>query len=149
MTARSAFATVLLTGVLAACTGSTSTTTSPGSSSSSTGSPAPSGPVTFVPGSYVIDFDEVRSVLSWDGGTGQLKVKNGSTSDLGPPSITAVTDASRTVEATITDAAPVPSGSKATFTVSFPDSLDADHVGLLELSYGGDSWGAMAPLPAG
>ena len=134
--------------VLGACTGTTTTSEPPATTTSvtPTQSGIPSGPIVFVPGEFFIDFAEVRTELSWDGGEGTLHVANDSTTEVGPPGLYAVTTASTTVEATVADAARVEPGGDATFTVTFPDSLDPDDAGLLILSFGEESWGAMAPV---
>jgi hypothetical protein len=151
MISRRLAATAVLAVALSACTSPTTTTTSTSAPTSpasptATQSPIPSGPIVFVPGEFSIDFAEVRSDLSWDGGEGTLHVTNDSDTPVGAPALYAVTRQSTTVDATIQDAAKVDPGEDATFTVVFPDTLNPDDAGLLILSFGGESWGAMAPV---
>lgn len=148
MTSRRLASFAVLACLLAACTGTTTTSGAPGSSTPApTDSPIPSGPIVFVPGEFAIDFADVLSELSWMGGTGELHVTNDSDTPVEPPSLYAVTTASTTVDATIEDAAPVGPGEEATFVVTFPDTLDPADAGLLILSFGEESWGAMRPVP--
>ncbi len=134
--------------VLGACTGgSTSEPTSPPSSTpTASDSPIPTGQIVFVPGEFFIDFAEVRSDLTWNGGAGELHVTNASDTGLGVPGVYAITTASTTVDAEVEPAEEIPAGAEATFTVTFPDTLDPADAGLLVLSYGEESWGAMAPV---
>jgi hypothetical protein len=150
MTARRLAVTALLVVASAGCTGSTTTPTSPASTSSSgptvTESPIPSGPITFVPGEFQIIWADVEADLTWNGGAGELRVTNDSTTPLGPPGLYAVTDASTKVSAKVEPAQETTAGDDGTFTVTFPDSLNPDDAGLLILSFGNESWGAMQPL---
>jgi hypothetical protein len=147
MTSRRLASFALLVLATAACTGTTSSTSgSPTSSPTASDSPIPSGPIVFVPGEYFIDYAEVRSDLTWNGGEGTLTVANASDAPLGAPGLYAVTGASTTVDADVESAAPVEPGDEATFTFTFPDSLAPDDAGLLVLSFGEESWGAMIPV---
>jgi hypothetical protein len=53
---------------------------------------------------------------------------------------------STTVDATVEPPEGVDPGGEATFTVTFPDTLDPADAGLLILRFGEETWGAMAPL---
>jgi hypothetical protein len=45
--------------------------------------------------------------------------------------------------------ATIPDGETATFTITFPEQVNPDTVGLLVLLFGGSNYGAMKPVPAG
>ena len=130
----------------AGCTGSSTTPTTAASTTTPTESPIPSGPIVFVPGEFVTDIADVRSELTWNGGEGTLHVTNASTTDVGAPSLYAITNEPVKVNAEVVNAAPVAPGDEATFTVRFPDTLDPADAGLLILSFGAESWGAMQPV---
>ena len=137
----------LLTIGAVACTGDATPSTSVPTSATS-GSPIPEGPVSFVPGAFATDVSNVTVALTWDGGTGEMTVENGSTSELGQASVMAITDEPTTVEATLEGPATIAVGETATFEVAFPDSLAPADAGLLLLGFGGDSWGALSPVVA-
>lgn len=87
----------------------------------------------------VLDFDEA-------GRTAALEVQNGTGRDLGEPFVY-VLDArdGHEIRGRIPDAAPIPDGARATFTVRFPPELEVDQIGLAILVLGGDNYGAFVP----
>lgn len=87
----------------------------------------------------VLDFDET-------GRTATLEVENGTGRDLGEPFVY-VLDArdGHRIDGRIPDAAPIPDGGRATFTVRFPPGLEVDQIGLAILVLGGDNYGAFVP----
>ncbi len=87
----------------------------------------------------VLDFDEA-------GRTATLEVQNGTGRDLGEPFVY-VLDArdGHQIDGRIPDAAPIPEGARATFTVRFPPELEVDQIGLAILVLGGDNYGAFVP----
>ena len=139
---------VLVALPLAACTGDPEPSTPPTSGATPTGSPIPEGPVSFVPGEFATNVSNVAVALTWDGGTGEMTVENGSSSELGQARLTAVTDEPAEVDATLEGPATIAVGGSATFEVTFPESLAPAEAGLLLLSFGGDSWGALSPVVA-
>jgi hypothetical protein len=84
--------------------------------------------------------------LTWEGGVGELSIENGSGEDLGAPGLYAVTQQQEHVDATVTDAAPIPDGGSATLQVTFPDSLKAADAGLIAILFGDENWGALSPV---
>jgi hypothetical protein len=139
---------VLVALPLVACTGDPEPSTPPTSAASPTDSPIPEGPVSFVPGEFATDVSNVAVALTWDGGAGEMTVENGSSSELGQAGLTAITDEPAEVDATLEGPATIAVGETATFEVTFPESLAPAEAGLLLLSFGGDSWGALSPVVA-
>ena len=87
----------------------------------------------------VLDFDET-------GRSATLQVENGTGRELGEPFVY-VLDArdGHEIDGRIPDAAPIPDGGRATFTVRFPPELEVDQIGLKILVLGGDNYGAFVP----
>jgi hypothetical protein len=142
----------LAVGTLAGCTGSGSTGPSSVSSTVPSESPLPTvdiGNVAFAPGKFAYSYLGVGATLAWSGGDGTLRVHNGSGSELGAPGLDAVTADRPRVPGTVTDAAPIPVGASATFSVTFPAGLSPDDVGMIALLFGDENWGAFAPVPKG
>lgn len=141
-----ALAGLLTLGVAgASCTGDTTTTTT---DASPTGSPLPTVdiPVDFVPGEFVYVNNDVTVHLSWEGGTGELTIENGSGQELAAPSLYAVTPQQQQVSAEIPGAAAIPDGDSVTLEVTFPDSLEGADAGLIALVFGDENWGALSPV---
>jgi len=143
------FAVSTLVLALGACTGGGSTSAGPSSSEpTATASTIPSGPISFVEGEYRTEYADVTADLSWNGGTGELHVVNASELGLEAPALHAVTSEPATVDASVEGAAPIAAGEEATFAVAFPETLEPVEAGLIILSFGDESWGAMAPVVA-
>jgi hypothetical protein len=145
-----ALTSLLAAASLAACTsvGGEETPTVTPNATSPTGGPVASdiGDVEFAPGEFQYAFNDITARLSMSGGT--LEISNGSGAEVGAPSLSTVTIDDRTVDLTVEDAAPIPDGGEATFTVTFPDGIDQETVGLIVLTLGEDNYGALAPVPA-
>jgi hypothetical protein len=139
-----AIALLVVVGAIA-CTGGSSPDATPSGSTSST-SALPSGPITFVKGEYESSIGDIDSRLRWAGGDGTLDVDNGSDQQIGAPSVYAITQAGESVDAELTDAAPIDAGASVSLAVRFPRSLRLDDVGLFVLSFGDENVGAMAPV---
>ena len=140
---------VLIALSTAACTGGdgSSTTTvspTPGASDPVT----TSSNVTFAPGQFEYTFNGITARFSMDGSGGTLTVKNGSGAELGNPGMYVVTAEDKRYEGTVTSPLPIPDGSESEFEVTFPDKVTKESIGLLILLFGGDDYGAMAPVPA-
>ena len=45
----------------------------------------------------------------------------------------------------ITGAKPIANGADATFSVTFPDTIDQNTVGLIQISFGDVAYGLLAP----
>jgi hypothetical protein len=102
--------------------------------------------VRFVEGEYEYEKNDVTVALSWNGGTGELTVDNGSGAELGSPSLYAVTPQQTQVLAEIAEAAPIADGGSATLAVAFPDSLRPEDAGLVAIRFGDQNWGALSPV---
>ncbi len=148
MRARSLLPAALIALALAggACTGEPSPSSS--TSAAPSESPIPEGPVRFVPGEYRVEISNVTVALTWNGGTGEMTVENGSTQELGEPSVTALTNEPVQVESTVEGAPSIAVGETQSYEVKFPDSLAPSDAGLLLLHFGEDSWGAFSPVVA-
>jgi hypothetical protein len=104
--------------------------------------------VTFAPGEFEYTFNGITARFSMDGSGGTLTVKNASGAELGDPGMYVLGSDDKRYEGTVTSPAPVPDGGDATFQVTFPDKVTKESLGLLVLLFGGDNYGAMAPVPA-
>ncbi|MGZ5293237.1 MAG: hypothetical protein ACXWH5_04540 [Actinomycetota bacterium] len=140
---------VLIALSAAACTGDQASSTTPSSPTPGASDPVTtSSNVTFVPGEFEYTFNSITARFSMDGSSGTLTVKNGSGAELGDPSVFVVGIDDKRYEGTVASPAPVPDGGEATFQVTFPDKVTKGSIGLLVLLFGGDNYGAMAPVPA-
>jgi hypothetical protein len=121
-----------------------------GNEPEATESPLPTrdtGRVEFERGAFSYQFQNVTATLAWEGGDGELTVENRSGRELGPPGLYAITDGQEEVPAQVADAASIPSGAPMTFTISFPDDLEYERMGMIVLLFGDENWGAFAPVP--
>ena len=105
--------------------------------------------VTFAPGKYRYTFNGIDATLTLDGSIGALEIQNASGAELAAPVIYAIGQDGTRHDATIQDSAAIADGSSASLTVTFPDAVKADTVGLIVLSFGSDNLGAFAPVPVG
>lgn len=140
---------VLIALSAAACTGGDEP--SPSSSAPATGASDPvttSENVTFVPGEFEYRFNNITATFSMNGAGGTLTVKNGSGADLGEPGMYVLGIDDKRYEGVVSSPATVPDGGDAEFQVTFPDKVTKESLGLLVLLFGGDNYGAMAPVPA-
>jgi len=132
----------LTTGV--ACTGDSSTATTPAPTSAS---PLPTTDVnaTIVPGEWVYEYLGVKATFEWKDGPPVLTVKNDSGSQVGAPALYVVTQDQRHVDGQLDGSVPLPDGSSGTYQVTFPADLTRDDVGLIVLELGDVNWGALSP----
>ena len=148
---RCAIALVLvLAATAAACTGDDPPPGDGEGPSSSTTSALPTvdaGDVEFERGAFIYEFDSVTAALSWEGGEGTLSIDNGSDRELGEPGLYAVTNDQAQVTGKVVDTATIPPGESTEFTISFPDALTYERMGIIVLLFGDENWGAFAPVP--
>lgn len=105
--------------------------------------------VTFAPGKYRYTFNGIDASLTLDGSKGALEIQNASGAELAAPVIYAIGQDGTRYDAAIQDSAAIADGASASLTVTFPDAVEADTVGLIVLSFGSDNVGAFAPVPVG
>ena len=104
------------------------------------------GDTAYQPGEYEYTFNGVTANFSLDSGT--LEVKNDSPAEIGKPGMYVISGDDQRYEASVEAPAVIPQGESATFSVTFPDQVDATSVGLMVLLFGGSNFGAMHPVPA-
>lgn len=127
---------------LTACSGSKSQPTNVPTGGGD-GIPTPS--VVFEPGHFAYDFVGVKATFVMDGHTATLTVHNGAGVQIGPPRIVVIDQKDQHVQGTIAGAKPIADGGNATFTVTFPDSIDQTTVGLIQMSFGDVGYGLLKP----
>jgi hypothetical protein len=133
----------ILAVLAAACTKSSSKA---GATLPPTKSPTSSpSAVTFVSGHFAYDFAGVKATFVMTGHTAQLKVQNGAGTQIGPPRIVVIDQKNQHVQGQITGAKPIANGADATFSVTFPDTIDQNTVGLIQISFGDVAYGLLAP----
>jgi len=139
----------LITVSAAACTGGDGSSTTTDSPTTGASDPVTvSSNVTYAPGEFGYVFNGITARFSMDGSGGTLTVKNNSGAELGNPGMYVVTAGDKRYEGTVTSPLPTPDGSESEFEVTFPDAVTKESIGLLMLLFGGDDYGAMAPVPA-
>lgn len=140
---------VLIALSVAACTGDQASSTTPSSPTTGASDPVTaSSNVTFVPGEFGYRFNNITATFSMEGSGGTLSVKNGSGAELGDPGMFVLGIDDKRYEGAVTSPAPIPDGGDGVFQVTFPDKVTKASIGLLVLLFGGDNYGAMAPVPA-
>lgn len=109
-----------------------------GSGGSGGGSPAAASK------SYTYVNNGLEASLTLSGGSGTLKVTNGSGKDLGEPALYSLdpTTGDR-VDATVDATAPVADGASASFAVSFPSGFDVVAAGFVGIEFGGEDFGGF------
>jgi hypothetical protein len=130
-----------------ACTGS-HTTEPTQTPSASTSSPTAVGPVHFIPGGYRYAFGGVTATITFTDSDATMEVKNASGAELAPPGVYVIDGTGARHDGTVTDAASIPDGASATFSITFPSAVTAKTIGLVILKFGDSNWGAFAPAPA-
>lgn len=97
------------------------------------------------PGSYRYEGLGVAAVLSFDGPTAELEVRNDTQVELGEPRLYlfAADDGAR-IELTTRDPRPIPPGPAASFEVTF--EADPVPIGMVFLRFGEDDFGAFVPV---
>ena len=126
----------------AGCTGNNSGP-SPAPTGSSDATPTQS--VVFQPGHFAYDFAGVKASFVMNGHTATLTVHDGAGVQIGPPRIVVIDQKDQHVQGTIAGTKPIADGGDATFTVTFPDSIDQTTVGLIQISFGDVSYGLLKP----
>jgi hypothetical protein len=133
----------------AACTGNDASSATPSGSATGASDPVTTSEnVTFVPGEFEYRFNNIAATFSLDGSGGTLSVKNGSGAELGDPGMYVIGIDDKRYEGTVTSPLAIPDGSAAEFAVTFPEQVTKGSIGLIVLRFGGDDYGAMAPVPA-
>jgi hypothetical protein len=142
---------VLVVIASVACTDETQSPTGPSTPPSSAAAPPTkdSGDVDFQLGEFEYSWEGVDIRFSLDGSTGTLDVDNGSGARLGAPGLYAILGDGTRSDATIGDPGGIADGERASFDVTFPASVDETTIGLIVLLFGGNNWGALAPVPTG
>jgi len=101
--------------------------------------------VVFEPGHFAYDFAGVKATFVMDGHTATLAVHNGAGVQIGPPRIVVIDQKDQHIQGAITGAKPIADGGSATFTVTFPDTINQTTVGLIQMSFGDVSYGLLKP----
>lgn len=132
---------------IVAVAGAGCTSSSSGSTPSPTGGAdgTPTQSVTIQPGHFAYDFAGVKATFVMDGHAATLTVHNGVGVQLGPPRIVVIDQKNQHVQGKIAGAKPIADGGSATFTVTFPTSIDQTTVGLIQMSFGDVAYGLLAP----
>ncbi len=143
---------VLFTLLAAACTGGgdeepSAQPTSPSCAPGECVVSSDPGDIAYQPGQYEYTFNGVTATFSLDGATGTLEVKNGSPAEIGKPGMYVISGDDQRYEGSVDAPAVIPEGGSATFTVTFPEQVDATSIGLMVLLFGGSNFGAMRPVP--
>lgn len=148
MRARSLLAIAVLL-LAAGCTGDQSPPTE-APPTSIEGPPTSDVPGEQVPGEWVYELYGVKATFLWKkAGPATLTVKNGSDQEVGSPGVYIVTRDQRHVDGKVANASPLDPSASGDFTVTFPDGLVPDDVGLVVLELGGVNWGALGPKLVG
>jgi hypothetical protein len=127
---------------LAACTSSSSGSMAAPTGGSNATSPPP---ITIQPGHFAYDFAGVKATFVMDGHSATFDVHNGVGVEIGPPRVVVIDQKNQHVQGTIADAKSIPNGGNATFTVTFPDTIDQSTVGLIQISFGDVAYGLLKP----
>jgi hypothetical protein len=144
-------ATLLVLALLSfACTEAPPPTTGPSANPTTPAAPPTedSGDVAFEPGEFSYSWSGVDITFSMDGSGGTLDVHNSSGARLGEPGLYAILGDGTRSEGTIGDPGGIADGERVSFDVTFPAGVDETGVGLIVLLFGGNNWGALAPVPA-
>ena len=138
-------ATLVLVAAVA-CTNGSSSGTPPSSATSATAPPTGTTDVSIVPGEWTYEYLGVKASFDWKAGSpAMLHVKNGSDNQVGAPEVYIVTKDQRHVDGKADGSAPLDPGQSGDYTVTFPDGLTADDLGLVVLTLGDVNWGALGP----
>jgi hypothetical protein len=138
---------IALVGLLATgCTGGDGSTVASGSTPASTSASQSSGPVTITPGHFRYSNAGLTVTLELKESTGTMEVDNGSGHDLGKPRLVIVDGVTtKQWDDRIAGAEPIPDGQQATFQIQLPAGVTAKSLGLINLIFGSDNYGAFAP----
>jgi hypothetical protein len=134
-----------------ACTGGDDQPSSPTVSVSPSGEGVQTSNVAvqFQPGKYFYQYNNVSATLTMEAGNSTLEVKNNSGQDLGKPGMYVLSQDDKRYEGTVEQPEVIPDGETASFTVTFPEQVKPDTVGLMVLLFGGSNYGSMKPVPVG
>ncbi len=130
-----------------ACTNGGSSGDTPGTSAASVSAP-PTGTtnVSLVPGEWTYEYLGVKATFDWKEGTpATLHVKNGSDNQVGAPDVYIVTKDQHHVDGKAAGAAALDPGQSGDYTITFPDGLTVNDLGLVVLTLGDVNWGALGP----
>lgn len=111
--------------------------------------PAPTGTSTIdaPPGAYRYEGLGVAAVLTFEGQTGMLEVRNDTEIELGAPHLYLfAADDGRRIDLPTSGPEPVPPGAELTFEVAHETQAP---IGMLFLMLGDDDFGAFVPVPGG
>ena len=136
----------MLAFAFSACSGSTPAPTNAPTNaptSGAVGTPTPS--IVFQPGHFAYDFAGVKATFLMNGHTAMLTVHNAAGVQIGPPRIVVIDQKDQHIQGTITGLKPIADGGNATFTVTFPASVDQTTVGLIQISFGDVAYGLLKP----
>jgi hypothetical protein len=129
-----------------ACTNGTSTDSAATSADSATAPPTTTTDVSIVPGEWTYEYLGVKATFDWkEGSPPTLRVKNGSDNPVGAPAVYIVTKDQRHVDGKAGSATPLDPGQAGDYTITFPDGLTVNDLGLVVLTLGDVNWGALGP----
>jgi hypothetical protein len=136
---------LVLVGALA-CTNGSSTDSAASSTASESAPPTTTTDVTIVPGEWTYEYLGVKATFDWkEGSAPSLHVKNGSDNPVGAPDVYIVTKDQRHVDGKAANAAALDPGQAGDYTITFPDGLTVNDLGLVVLTLGDVNWGALGP----
>ena len=135
--------------VAAACTGGEGTSpSSPASTPSGDGVVSvDTGDTDFIPGRFIYQFNSITAQATFEANVATMTIRNGTGTELGPPSLTVVGADDRRYDGAIEGATPIADGEQVAVEFTFPDAVSPQTIGLAVLSFGDDTVGAMAPVP--
>ena len=141
---------VVLSAVLAlACTGDDAGPSDPAATPSGDGVVSrDTGDTEFVPGRFIYRFNSITAQATFDGNIATMTVRNGTGTELGPPSLSVVTADDTSYEGVAHGTGAIADGEQVTVEVTFPEPVSPQTIGLVVLSLGEHNVGAMAPLPS-
>lgn len=151
MRIRSLFLAALTTLTLAgmACTSDDPSVTPSPVTPTPTDEPIPTpdyGEVAFVEGEFAIKTSGIIATLSVDQSTGELRVRNGSTIDLGEAGVVVITQTQDEVAATVDGPSAIAIGETGDYTVELGEGLTFEEVGLIRLEFDGVSIAVFGPV---
>jgi hypothetical protein len=131
---------VVFTGLLAAACGGSGGGGGSNNGSDDSGGGSPSA----ASKSYTYVNNGLEASLTLSGGSGTLKVTNGSGKDLGEPALYSLDPTTgERVDGAVDAAVPVADGASASFAVSFPSGFDLVAAGFVGIEFGGEDFGGF------
>jgi hypothetical protein len=130
-----------------ACTNGGSSADTPAASTvSASAPPTDTIDVSVVPGEWTYEYLGVKATFDWkEGSPATLHVKNGSDNPVGAPDVYIVTKDQRHVDGNAGGAKALDPGQSGDYTITFPDGLTVNDLGLVVLTLGDVNWGALGP----